>query len=256
MTDRVLDRIDRRVLGAIRLVDRATRNIILRPITVKAQTATLIRNRSSLYVITEVDGLDDHSCQFLEQPNSPLPGSVSVELEVSDPLNRYLPRTVSVTLPRVADSTDLDNSDSLFQPMDVMLYASSNAKVLNNWSTVRASVTRNDVSVGVVPVRGCLLRVVRDSDNAVLASGFSDERGEVLIIVPGVPITQFADDDGDDSPVTVSELEIRLEVSHGESAQWPVNPDLLESTHVAGLLQTKLFSLKTGRMEKTTIELT
>ena len=250
------DRIDRRVLGAIRLVDRATSNIITRPISVRAQTATLIRNRSNLYVISQAEGLTEHCIEFTAPPATPALNTVAVEVQVSDPLQRYLPRIVNILLPRDADPENINDADSLFQPVNVALYASANAKVLNNWSTIRASVKRNDVTLGLVPVRGCLLRIVRDSDDVVLASGLSDERGEVLIIVPGVPITQFADAEEEDAPVTVSELPIRLEVSHGESAQWPVNPDVLESTHAAELLQTQLFSLKTGRVEKTTIELT
>ena len=177
------DRIDRRVLGAIRFVDRATSNIIMRPISVRAQTATLIRNRSSLYVISEADGLTAHNNEFIAPPETPSLNTVSVEVQVSDPLGHYLPRTVNILLPRDADPDNFDNAASLFQPVNVALYASSNAKVLNNWSTIRASVKRNDGTLGLLPVRGCLLRIVRVSDDAVLASGLSDERGEVLIIV-------------------------------------------------------------------------
>ena len=36
------------------------------------------------------------------------------------------------------------------------------------------------------PVRGALLRVVRDTDDALLASGISDPRGEALVLVPGL----------------------------------------------------------------------
>ena len=249
------DRIDQRVLGAIRLLDRATNNIILRPLSLSADEAKFNRNRSNLYVITHAVGLEHHTTEFEVPPVSPATGTIEIDIIIADPSARYLPRVSRVALPRDADPEHSDQSDSLFQAINVALYASANSPVLNNWSTVRASVFRNDSEDGRVPVRGSLLRIVRISNDEVLASGLSDERGEALIIIPGVPITRFADEDDDEDSVQVSELPVRLEVSYSASEEWPLDPDVLEDSHSDNLQLSQNLSLRTGRMEKTTIEL-
>lgn len=250
------DQIEQRVLGAIRLLDRATNNIVQRPLSLSANDAKFIRNRSNLYVITEALGLEHHITVFEEPPLNPAIESIDIDIEITDPLGRYLPRITRISLPRNANPDNSETIDSLFQPINVALYASANAPVLNNWSTIRASVTRDDPENGRVPVRGSLLRVIRISNDEVLASGLSDERGEVLVLIPGVPITRFADEDDAEDSVEVSELPVRLEVSYGGSDVWPVNTDVLENTHNDNFQLSQNLSLKTGRMEKTIIELT
>ena len=253
--------IDRRVLGALRCVDRATGSVLTRPFSVSAGNATFIRNRSNLYVIKTASGLETHTETFAQAPSIPSPGSVSVMVRVDDPLNKYLPRTIGINLPRDPNSDNTENDNSLFNPVNVDLYVASNAELMANWSTVRVSVLRGDSSQNLVPVRGRLLRIVRTSDDEVLSSGLSDDRGEALIIVPGVPITQFADDEdngnqgdgqgegdeqaGEEPPVIVSELSVRLEVSFDSNQGWPVNPDVLETNHVANLVATETLSLRT-----------
>ena len=81
------------------------------------------------------------------------------------------------------------------------------------------------------------------------------------MIVPGVPITQFADeadidDDDEPAPVVVSEIPARLEVSLPANPVWPVDPDELETHHASNLVKSKNLTLRTGRMEKQTIQLT
>jgi len=251
----MLDRLEQRVLGAIRLLDRATNNVILRPLNLSSNDADFSRNRSNLYVITHANGLQHHVDEFEDAPNSPANESIEIDITIYDPLARYLPRVTRVLLPRNANPENADQDNSLFQPINIKLYASSNAPVLNNWSTVRASVFRNETE-GRVAVQGALLRVVRVSNNEVLASSLSDERGEVLVIIPGVPITRFADEDDDEDSVQVSELPVRLEVSYSAASQWPLNPDILESSHSENLQLSQNLSLRTGRMEITNIELT
>jgi hypothetical protein len=237
---------------------------------VVAEDAAFIRNRSNLYVIEKANGLEQHNASFGQAPTLPETGHLTLSVQVSDPLNQYLPRIIEVNLPRDADPEHFDNEDSLFNPVRVRLYAAPNARVMTNWSTVRVSVMRSEVGVGSVPVAGTLLRVIRNSDDEVLSSGISDERGEVLIIVPGIPITQFADDEDDQGggngrgrgnpaeppPVVVSELSARLEVSIDPDPGWPTNPDLLELNHATNLVATELLTLRTGRMEKVSIQLT
>ena len=256
----MVELVEKRVLGALRFRDRATGRVLTRPMILSAAGATFVQNRSHYYVITGAPGLAAHTEAFDSAPTAPPLGDVRVTVEVHDPLHRYLPRLAAVQLPRDPDPAHAGAADSLFRPADVDLYVASTAPVLANWSTIRASVSRNDSTAGFIPVRGCLLRVVRASDDEILASGISDERGEALVIVPGVPITQFADDDGgtdtDDGPVIVSELPVRLEASFDPSVEWPVNPDVLETSHSAAIRATEDLTLKTGRMERVSIALT
>lgn len=252
----MVDRFDQRALGAIRFVDRATNNVIQRYIDFAANDAKFIRNRSNLYVVTEAVGLMHHVGEFESPPVTPNNNSIEIEFEIHDPLNRYLPRVGRIFLPRDADPENGELPGSLFQPINIALYASPNAPVLNNWSSVRVSVYRNDVELGQVSVRGSLLRIVRISNDEVLASGLSDERGEALIVIPGVPITRFADEDDEGDSVEVSELPVRLEVSYVASDAWPLDPDVLENSHNDNLQLSQNLSLRTGRMEQTSIELT
>ncbi len=257
--------VERRILGALRCIDRATGFVLRRPFNVTSGNATLIRNRSNLYVIKTAIGLETHTEAFAAAPALPDLGSISIKVQVDDPLHKYLPRTITIDLPRDPNPDNSTNEDSLFNPVDVSLYPAPNAALLTNWSTVRVSVMRNDPSHGLVPVKGSLLRIVRISDSEVLSSSLTDDRGEALIIVSGVPITQFADDDEDEnpddgpgnsvSPVIVSELSVRLETSIESNLNWPVNPDFLESNHLDNLVNTETLTLRTGRTEKVAIEL-
>ncbi len=259
--------IDRRYLGALKCVDRATGFHLSQHMQLESDDLAFLRNRSNIYVIKKAFGLEQHSNAFEQAPATPVIGSLAFDVEISDPKRGYLPRTIAIDLPRDANPANLDNDNSLFKALDVQLYAAPNAKIMANWSTVRVSVMRTHATLGNQPVAAALLRVVRESDDEVLSSGLSDQRGEALVIVPGVPITQFAEDDdgpgGDGggeppapAPVVISEIPARLEVSVDNGSSWPVNPDLLELNHAANLVASENLTLRTGRMEKVAIQLT
>ncbi len=251
------ERIEQRVLGALRLVDRVSQVPLQRALTVRAEGGRLVRNAGGLYVITAANGLEAHSAAFTQPPATPAPGSVNLSVVVSDPQMRYLPRLLNIRLPRDADPASAGQPDSLFTPRQAQMYPASTATIATNWSAVRASVTRAGEALA-----GCLLRVVDEAEGGVLASGISDERGEALVVVPGVPITKFAGDDdeeegeeGDDPPVMITTLAVRLEASAGDGS-WPVDPDLLEQNHAANIAQSRQLTLKTGRVETVAINLT
>lgn len=266
--------IDRRYFAAIKCVDRATGFHLNRGMNIVGQGLSFMRNRSNLYVINGATGLEPHRDSFQQAPELPVAGSMLFSVDVIDPMNLYLPRNVEIRLPRNANPANIEDDDSLFNPINVRLYAAPNARVMANWSTVRASIMREDGVLGTVPVVGALLRVIRNSDDQIMSSGLSDERGEALVIIPGVPITEFADEDDEDSgpgrsggsgrpggssdptPVVISEIPARLEVSFDADASWPTNPDVLEVNHSANLVATENLTLRTGRMETVAIQLT
>lgn len=252
----IMEQVDQRVLGALRLVDRVNQVPVQRAMKISSNSASLVRNASGLYVITAAAGLASHSGAFQQPPATPASGSVSVSITVEDPQARYLPRLLRMNLPRDADPANAANRNSLFRPQEAVMYPASTASVVGNWSAIRVSVRRDDA-----PVAGCLLRVIDEAEGGVRASGISDQRGEALVIVPGVPVTKFAGDedeegdDDDDPPVMITTLPVRLEASAGATL-WPVDPDVLEQNHAANLQQSVPLTLKTGRMETVAINLT
>jgi hypothetical protein len=252
----VIEVVDRRILGAVRFVDRATGVLLKRRLDVVADSVEFIRNRSGHYVIANAPGLENHPHAFERPPAAPALNTINVTIQVEDPQQKYLPRLFDMRLPRNSDPYHALDEDSLFQALNVNLYPAGTATVRANWSTIRGSITR-----GNVPLRGALLRVVHRADGAVVASGISDERGEALVIIPGVPITQFAEEDGgdgngdDNPPVVVTELPVRLEVSFDAGAPWPGNPETLEANHAALVIATRDLSLRTGRTETEIVEI-
>ena len=259
MGNNMTERIDRRVLGAIRLRSRATGEPVVDRMMLSGEDARFVRNRSHLYVITSAPGLEAHEQAFSQPPTEPALGSVEVTVTISDPAGRYLPRTLIMNLPRDPDPEHRDDENSLFRPVEANLYPSATAPIDVNWSTVRASVMW---ASDATPVAGALLRVVRTVDEAVLASGLSDPQGEALVIIPGIPITNFAteeDEEDEESgmgPVVVSEVPARLEVSYNPGADWPLDMDAAEAAHTDFLRATQALTLRTGRMERVTIQLT
>jgi len=256
----LIENVEQRILGALRLVDRVTRTPVARALHISSDTATLIRNRRGFYVITHAEGLDAHVEAFHEQPAAPAHEANGYILEINDPKKRYLPRLLTLRLPRDPDPDNAGNANTLFTPRDVLMYPASTAPLSHNWSTVRATVTRDSIT----PQRGALIRITDPSRDTQLSSGITDQRGEALLIVPGVPVTKFADgdegngggDDDEDSPVVVNTLPVRLELSLGATTPWPVDPDLLEQNHAADLKVSMELSLSSGQMERVAINLT
>lgn len=251
------ERIEQRVLGALRLTDRVMQRALTRPLHLSSSKAKLVRNSSGYYVVTHANGLKRHTASFQSPPSKPALASQNYRFEITDPLGYYLPRLLELRLPRDPDPAHAENGDSLFRPVDVAMYPASIAPLLSNWSTLRISVAR---VANHRPVGGALLRVIAVADDKVLGSGISDERGEALVIVPGVPITKFADeedegDGGDAPPVVVNTLPVRLELSLGPTTPWPVDPDVLEQNHDANRRMSEDLALSTGRMERVVINL-
>jgi len=199
---RELDRVEWRVLGALRFVDAATGTTIARPLLVTGSGASMLRNRSGLYVIRHWDALAAHENEFFAPPAMPAPGSLALRVNVSDPSGTYLPLSVQIRLPRVSDPALAQSADSLFQPEVVPLYPSASAPVGANWAVLRVNLTESHSGDAL---GGALLRVV--FNGAVLARGLTDWRGEALVPVVGVPVTTFSEDA---DAVVISEINVGL----------------------------------------------
>lgn len=199
---RELDRTQWRVLGAVRFVDATTQVPIERGLRIDAPGATLVRNRSGLYVIRHWDALAEHESEFLAPPPLPAVGTQNLALSVSDPAGDYLTVAAQVALPRNADPAQANAAGSLFQPVVVPLYPAASAPVAANWAVLRVSLTE---SASGDALGGALLRV--QSNGNVLARGLTDWRGEALVPVVGVPVTTFSDDA---NAVVISQISVTL----------------------------------------------
>jgi hypothetical protein len=215
--------LDRRVLGAVRFADAATSTRIVDGLIVESPHADLRKNRSGLWVLWSVAGLEAHTLAFDSPPAAPPLSSVSVELTVSDASRRYLARKATIRLPRDPDVTHNDQAGSLFQPIDVKLYPAPNAPVSAGWAVIRAHLRNNATNA---PLRGAVLRVVRISDGHIIARGMSDDRGEALVVVPGIPITTFNAGHG---PPLSTEIDVNVEAIVDPGAGVVPDPDQVEA---------------------------
>ena len=261
----MLDRLERRVLGAIRLIDATTGRPLQRPLSVSAEGVRFLVNRAQLYVISRAPGLDAHSAAFAAPPETPAPGSAPIEITIDDPLGEYLPRRATIPLPRSA-APGADEPD-LFAPEAVRVLPSPNAALRQNWSGVRLSLRLADER----PVRGALINLRRSAEDGaaedgpdadegeLVASGLSDERGEALVILPGLPVSRSAgasepteepQPEPDDGEVTTPETPVTLEIVVDPDLPWPVDPARLMANRAQWrrAVENGAVDLATGRV--------
>ena len=199
-----LVQVDRRVLGAIQLVDATTGAPIQRRLQMSGRGVQLVWNRGGYAVIYAADGLQAYSQSFLA-PASPALATVSTQVSVIDPEGQYLPRQVTIKLPRDPDSTKATAADFLFQPIRVAVYRSPAAQVASGWAVIRATVVDKTTSQRLP---WALIRVVQSSPAKVTLS-LADWRGEALISVSGIPVTTPGAGVG---AVLVNEIDITIEI--------------------------------------------
>jgi hypothetical protein len=244
------DLIDTRVLGAVRFVDGATQQQISDGLAVDSTQGGFRRNGSGLWVILTAAGLEAHTIAFDAPPAAPPVASVPMTLTVADQSGRYLPRAATLMLPRDPTPANADQPASLFQAVNVILYPSPTAPVSPGWAVIRAHVQNKATQA---PLQGALLRVLRTPDSQVLARGVSDDRGEALIAVPGIPVTTFSSGAG--GPALATEIDVSVEASFDKDAGPVIDPDAVEAK--AGLPKvTSPQKLAAGRQLPITMEIT
>lgn len=253
-----LERLEHRVLGALRFVDAATNREISAPLDLAAVEgkARFVRSRGGLQVIWAWSGLESHAAAFDSPPPLPAVGSVPFRLDVRDPAGVYLPRRATLPLPRDPDPAGRDDPDSLFQPAVVPLYRAPAAPTGTNWAVVRATVLDSGTADHL---GGAVLRVVRNGQ--VLARGLTDGRGEGVLPVVGIPMLTFGaavdpGDEEDDGAVVVDTVAVTVEaimapeggtrmseadVRAGRRAPVPVvDPDAVEADGAAPRIEVPL----------------
>jgi hypothetical protein len=243
----ILEQVDRRVLGAIRFLDATTQLTIVAPIVIEALGLKLVRNPRGYYVIFKAPGFENYTQDFLQPP---IASSINIELKVSDPTGQYLPRRKTIGLPRDPTPPNASQTNSLFKPIDVLLFLAPIGQTAIGWAIIRASVTQQGTNR---PLSGALLRVLRASDLTHLASGLTDSRGEALVAVTGIPITTWEEQGG---PLLTSEIDVILQAIIDPAAGEISDPDDLEARRESlpsGNFTTKLAS---GRAIAITLPIT
>ena len=235
--------LDRRVLGAFELYDAATEERITAPMHLVSERLNFVRNRSGLQVIdglapegAEERKLAAHLDSFEKPPTTPGIGSLSFRVAVSDPSGRYVSRTCSVALPL---------GQQVMQPVRVAMYPAASAPLGQNWAGVRATLLR-ETADGEAPLAGARLSLLREDDDAVLGSGISDARGEVLAVAVGLPVIDFTtappvngngigNGNGNGpggpapAPIGTKKVPAKLRIETGPGRPWPADPDAIET---------------------------
>ncbi len=183
------ERLERRVLGAVRWVDHLTGRAVPRTLTVRSAQARFRPNASHLALIVSANGFDDYTAAFAD----PLPaaGPLTLTATVEDPLGDYLPRAFSVALPRSVVTAPPLPANSVFRPVDVELLPGATGRTTPGWAEARVSVKRladNSAFANVlVRARGDLA----DGQGVrLLGVGMSDSRGEAVVFMPDIPLLQ------------------------------------------------------------------
>ena len=192
MTLRVMESVDRRLLGGFVFIDAITSTAIESPLPVTSNQLQLKANRSGVYAIFNGPGFNALTNEFI--PNTPWPPLQKFEIAVQDTSLRYLGRRAQIQAPQ-----DLTG---VFTPQQVPLYPSPSATVETNWAAVRVSVKSN----ASAPLPWAVVQVLL-SDHTVAATGMADSRGEALLAVTGlgIQVTSHATDPVTEAttPVTV-----------------------------------------------------
>jgi hypothetical protein len=206
---RELERVEHRVLGALEFVDATTgariRSLLRLRVLAPPDAARFVRNPGQLYVLHGWAPLAAHETAFAQPPAAPAVAALALELAVEDPSGEYLPRRLTMRLPRDPNPANRNDPASLFQPQRVELMRSASARLGANWSCIelRVAAQGSDAALG-----GALIEV-RSTAGTLLARGLSDWRGEALVPVAGVPVTTWSEGVGD--PVTtVTSARVRV----------------------------------------------
>jgi hypothetical protein len=183
MTVERVERLERRVLGAIEFVDAITGARVRAPLNVTGEGLRLARNASGLYVMLAAKGFEAYTQAFASPPQ-PSPGAPPVfSVAVEDPRRRYLGRRLSFPLPR--KNAPEHDADSALAPLVAELYPSAAMPVAANWALLRVSVRRAghpETGLGNV-----LVRLAPRPQGLSARMAITDARGEALLAVPGAP---------------------------------------------------------------------
>jgi len=200
----MVEHIDQRILGALRVLDGVTGLPLNCPLVVKSPGVRMLRNSRGDIVVLDAPGFTAYRRTFLTLPADPPLESVELTFSLADPQGHYLPRQVMVKFPRDPDPA---SPNSLFTPWAVHMYPACTATPGINWGVIRATLREQDTNLrlpwGMVHIR-------KNPGSDVLASGQADWRGEALVAVPGIEANMPASGGG---AVTTNQITFRALVA-------------------------------------------
>jgi hypothetical protein len=238
----ILEDLDRRVLGAFRCVDAVSRTPIMEVISVHSTTLDIRRNSSGTYVVFNAPGTRSLTEQF--DVSSPWPNPLPFEVIIEPGNARYLPRRAQVNMPR---AVKLGDPNPVMVPQDVPVFVAPAAPLLPNWAVVRVAVKKAGAANDRLP--WTVLRMTRDSDGSVLATGMSDKRGEGVLAVAG--LGQSANQNGGGAVVAIT-LDATVTAlfdpnNLNQPKQWLPDPDVVLQNIAAATLKKDTKAVKIGR---------
>jgi hypothetical protein len=249
---RIIDRLDSRVLGALRPADVTTGVWVTGPLKVTAPGAAFTRNRSGVYVLTFARELETHLTEFSAPPTMPAVGSIVLTVKVEDPSGQYLPRSVRLAVPRDPDPAHANDEGSLFLPVRVLLYPAPAASLCPGWAVVRASVTQVGSNAAVPYAWLRLRRATQAPSDPPMATGMTDARGEALVAVSGIPVTNW---DVDDGPLLATEVDAVIDAYYDANAGFPPDPDAIDAKRDTLLNASQALKVASGRQSIVRLEL-
>lgn len=207
--------LEQRALAAIRFLDEETRLPVKGPVKVEGTGVKLVRNLSGFHVITDAPGFSTYAASF-DLPQVP-PSPASFTLTATDPSRTYLARRFTVQLPRdPAPGPDESlPANSVFKPVDVVLYPSPVARPSAGSAVVRLRVEDTNGK----PLPYALVQLTLATP-AIQRRGLCDERGEALVLMPGIPIADWSD------PEATTDFDVTVRAAWTADAP-PPNPDAL-----------------------------
>ena len=241
---RVVEHVDRRVLGAFQFVDAVTQLPVIVAAQVEARSAGLVgggdvpllkesvrlrQTRSGFWAIMRAPFFDAYEETF-ENPETPdeVEGtSLRLRIAVADAGPNYLPQEFQFDLPRSLE-------DDIFEPLTVQLFRAPGAPVLGGWVVLRVRVsTAGGDRLGGVLVR--VFRHPRQPGDEPIGQGMSEWRGnlrgEALVAVADIP--RFRPGEADEVLASTQEIHFAaVQDSNftGEANQLPDVPKIFSGT--------------------------
>jgi hypothetical protein len=252
---RLIDTVDRRVVGAFQFVDALTHLPVTVPAGVETRRMTiagvpgdvrvpagairLLQNRRGMYVVFRAPFFDAYINAF---ENPPIPAeAIGVNVSVTEAGPHYLPQEFQLDLPR---NLDPGADDSVLEPQLVGLFRAPAAPVQDGWSVLRVRVTQAGTNPAR-PLPGVLVRVFRSPRGAAdppIGEGMTDWRGRALgeALVPVAGLQRFRPGAGANVIETEHTLEFettRDSLFTGATGQLP-NVPRIETGTAQGVVRT------------------